>query len=130
MRPSEGAIVRDEGGFLRLDRAHLARRAVDGRVLAIEQAERVLVVADSLILIDQIEDAIRVGTEVQPEVRVGVASKRPFVSKQAARGIDRLPISSAIARLDRSGLDAEAARLRAPPRATNAGDSSPSICTC
>ncbi len=77
---------------------------VNGRVLAIQQAKRVLVVPDSQILIDQIEHAIRVGTEVQPEVWVGVAGERPFVSEQAARGIERQPIPGAFARLARAAL--------------------------
>ena len=68
----ERAVVGHERRFVRRNRAWLMHREVESWIRMLQQRERLCIPTDPEILIDDVEDAVGVGTEMGPQLWVGL----------------------------------------------------------
>ena len=94
MLACERAIVREQRVLRRRRDAWFTHRLFDRRILALEQIARVRPGAERSVVIDEIEDAVRIRRQMRPQPGVGRRAAEPdlLVSQQTARRIGVAPV--------------------------------------
>ena len=85
------AVVRHEHVILGSDGARLALERRGGRVLAIEQGERVGECTDPHVLFGHIEHPLRLGPQMPPQRGIVAAERHAFDTQERIHRIDRRP---------------------------------------